>query len=223
MSQVTSMTEGVNLRCINAPYKQTGRGQYLVAGKYYEIAEIMEMPGHAMARKPDGKWPKPGDPYFAFHADDCFSVPKDGIPAFSCGYMCVDEQFFGTIIPNSLFPTPPQYDFPKISRQQSYVSNIVDRAGVPGLYHLTYHNVLPKVCFPESLEKEFMFLGIEYRDMHAKVTAKTVSLALKSVMRKLGIPSNQMPPVEDQLVEFWHPSCRKAGPWKWKTPTKWPK
>ena len=103
------MNKGVKLRCINSP------NRHVMVGRTYEIAEILEHPGHVMARKPNGKWPRPGEWYFAMHPEEYFEAPLTGIPAFSCGYALVELEFFGTIIPNSLYPTPTKLPFPKTS------------------------------------------------------------------------------------------------------------
>jgi hypothetical protein len=211
------MPTGVKLRCLNSP------NRLVVAGRSYEVAEILEHPGHVMVRKPDGKWPKPGEWYFAMHADEYFESPRQGIPAFSCGFEYVDMQFFGAIVPNSLFPTPPKWDFNKPSTQRACerISGIVERDGGEHLWWHSYYNVLPRVCFPESLKTQFMLIGMDYRNLGGRAGKQRTFKTIQNAMRRLGISRKSMPPIEDQLVEFWHPSWRKAGPLTWKSPKRW--
>jgi len=210
------MTTGVKLRCI------VSRNKDIVVGKYYEVAEILEHPGHAMLRKPNGKWPKPGDPYFAWHADELFESPPNGIPAFSCGYDHEELEFFGTIIPNSLLPTLAEWDPFDRSTQQAReeFSDIVDSAGIPDLWSRTYHRVLPRVCIPDSLERSFLLLGVDFQHLGRRCTKPSISRAIRKVMRKLGILTKSMPRIEEQSIEFWRRSWRKPGPWTWKSPPK---
>jgi len=202
----------MRLRCLISP------NRHIVAGRRYEIAEILEHPGHVMVQKPNGRWPIPGEPYFAMHPDEYFESPKRSIPAVSCGYDYVELEFFGSIIPNSLFPTPQKGQFPNFSPQQEHVSRIVDSVDIKSLWWLMYHDVLLRICFPDTLERRFLLLGIDHQNLGRQTSYRSARLAIKAVMRKLRIPSNSMPPVEDQEIEFWTRSWRKAGLLTWKSP-----
>ena len=140
-----------------------------------------------------------------------------GISAISCGYNHEDMEFFGAIIPHSLLPTPPKWNLNKhlTLRAREKISEIVDRVGIPRLWWLTFHDVLPKICIPDSLEKQFLLIGIDHRDLGSRMSKRLASKGIRSVMRMLNIKSKVMPPIGDQLVEFWYRSWRKAGLLKW--------
>jgi hypothetical protein len=198
----------VKLRCVVAPNLK------FVVGRRYEVVEIMEMPGHAMVRKPDGRWPKPGEAYFGWHAYEYFEPSPSGIPAYSCGYQLVEEEFYGVIIPNSLHRTPHPRLF-KRDRASERVSKIVDGANKPGLWWFAQEHVLPKCCWPKTLEGEFMAIGFNHEALGREVSYQAAGAAIQKVMRQLGIPPGEMPPVEDQWLECWKRSHRPAGMWKW--------
>jgi hypothetical protein len=61
---------------------------------------------------------------------------------------------------------------------------------------------------------------MEYRDLAGRTSKQLASRAMQKAMRGLGIRPKSMPPIDDQMVEFWYRSCRKAGPLTWKAPTR---
>jgi hypothetical protein len=206
--------QGARVRCLISP------DRYVTVGQFYEVAEILEHPYHIMIRKPNGKWPRPGDPFFAWHPDEYFESPPTGIPALSCGYQHEDLEFFGTIIPNSLFPTPSEWDpfKPNTALAREEFSDIVDGVGIRNLWWRSFYKVLPKVCFPKSLERNFLILGIDFEYLRRSSAKHKAVSAIHKIMRRLSIPSKLRPPVEDQSIEFWRTSWRKPGPLRRKSP-----
>lgn len=205
----------MKLRCIVAPNPERSE---IVVGCRYEVAEILELPGHAMVRKPNGKWPKPGEFYFGMHADMYFESSPNGIPAVSCGYSLEEPEFFGVVIPNSIFPTPRLGRILEPSAEWNRVTRIIKSVGNDLLWVTAFHGILTKICLPRDLERQFMLLGIDHDHIGRAISYRSAAIAIRQMMKKLRIPNASMPKVENQQLEFWRRSWRPAGPWRWKSP-----
>jgi hypothetical protein len=73
---------------------------HLVIGEKYEVAEIFEMDGHLMVRKPgQTRWPAPGEDGFGVHPE-WFEYVDEPIPILSCGYEYNDTlcNYFGVLL-----------------------------------------------------------------------------------------------------------------------------
>jgi hypothetical protein len=204
----------VKLRCVLAP------NPAFVVGRRYEVVEILELPGHGMARKPDGRWPRPGEVGFGMHLDDYFEPAMDGVPALSCGYHYVEEEFFGAIVPNSLYRTPPGGfgELMKPGLHTKRVQRAVDTEEQSGIWWLRCHGVLGNLCKVQKLERSFMMVGYGHDALGRDLSYPSAAKKVRSVLKKLGIPAELLPKVADQSVEFWQRSWRPAGAWTWTVP-----
>lgn len=73
---------------------------HMEIGGEYEVAEIFEMEGHVMARRPGAdRWPVPGMPAFGIHPE-WFAPTDEPIPIVSCGFYYNDylEHFYGVLM-----------------------------------------------------------------------------------------------------------------------------
>jgi hypothetical protein len=201
----------MRLRCLvdnHTPFK---------AGKFYEVAEILELPGHAMVRKPNGKWPKPFEPYFAWHADEIFEPSPNGIPAYSCGYRYEELEFFGTIVPHSIFGEPRTGTYPrKPSAQEERLEQLVDKYGKGHLWWTVYRGVLNNVTCPDGLERQFLLIGAHHWKLGRSCSYSDAIRGIETILRQLKIRVSAVAPIDDQQIEFWCRSFyRKPGPWTW--------
>jgi hypothetical protein len=200
----------MKLRCLvdhHTPFK---------AGKFYEVAEIMEMPHHAMVRKPDGKWPRPGESYFGWHADDYFEPSPEGIPAYTCGYRHEERDFFGTIIPHSVFPVPPKgRRLGALSAAYERIEDVVEQCSNKHLCWDVERDVLKGATWPDNLERQFSLLYATRFSLGRSYSYRRAERDIRTILRRLKIPISKVAPIEDQYVEFWCRSWRKAGPWTW--------
>ena len=129
----------MKLRCL------AGRHTPFKVGRFYDVVEIMEMPAHVMVRKPNGKWPKPGDRYFGWHADEWFKPVPEGIPAYTCGYYHAEEEFFGVVIPKfpySRYQGGPRWGDHCAAAER--IDELVDKCSGDQLWWVVYRNVLPR-------------------------------------------------------------------------------
>ena len=207
----------MKLRCLahrHTPFKP---------GRFYDVAEILELPDHAMVRKPNGKWPKPGEPYFGWHADDLFEPSPEGIPAYSCGCRHEEREFFGTIIPHSVFSVPRRN--PRRRLELSTVEERIEDLVCSCSSHLwwqVYRDVLQRVTFPDNLERQFLLIGGDHRCLGRSYSYHRATRDIRTILRRLKIPVSRVAPIEDQQLEFWwRCSWRKPGAWiwTWRVPT----
>ena len=202
----------MKLRCIvpMGPFKR---------GKFYDVVEILELPDHAMARKPNGKWPRPGDPYFCWHADEIFEPAPQGIPAYHCGYEYFDQEFFGVIIPDSVFSITRSRRLCDLTPSEKRVDDAVSDISGNRLWWRLFHHIVTGVCWPTDLQPNFLLIGIDHKHLGRKYSYRHVERDIRQILRRLKIPTSKTTPVEDQQPEFWYRSSwRKAGPWTWIPP-----
>jgi hypothetical protein len=199
----------MRLRC------RVGRHTPFKPGKFYDVVEILEMPGHVMVRKPNGKWPKPGERNFGWHAEEWFEPAAEGIPAYTCGYYYVEEAFFGTVIPNSVFPVQRGPRLGELSATEERIDDLVQQCGGNRLWWMVYRNVLPTASYPKDLERQFLTIGANHDTLGRSYPYRSAERDIRTILRRLNISLSKIAPIEDQDLDFWFRSGRKAGPWNW--------
>lgn len=88
------------LRFYGSPQYRASSVQPIEIGEAYEVAEIFEMEGHLMVRKPgEDRWPVPGSQGFGW-MPEWFEPTEKPIPIISCGFRFNDflTDFFGVIL-----------------------------------------------------------------------------------------------------------------------------
>jgi hypothetical protein len=209
---LTGLHKGIamKLRCLidrHTPFK---------AGRFYDVAEILEMPCHAMVRKPNGKWPRPGESYFGWHVDEFFEPSPKGIPAYTCGYRYEERDFFGTVIPHSAFPVLPKGPLlGPCSAANSRMRDLVEQCSNGHLGWYVQTDVLRGVTWPENLERQFSILEAYKPNLGRSYSYCRAERDIRAILRRLKVPISKVAPIEDQHLEFWCRSWRKAGPWAW--------
>jgi hypothetical protein len=169
----------MELRCL------AGRHTPFKVGRFYDVVEIMEMPGHAMVRKPNGKWPKPGERYFGWHVDEWFEPVPEGIPAYSCGYDHVEEDFFGTVVPHSIFPVQKGPRLGKLSATEERISDLVEKCSGDRLWWMVDRNVLPKASLPKDLERQFLTIGANHDFIRRSYSYRRAERDIRTILRRL--------------------------------------
>jgi len=187
----------MKLRCVRG-----GFGSPFVAGRYYDVVEIKEMPipGHVMVRMPNGHWPKPSDRrWFGWHPEEFFASPrsKDGLPALSCGYRLEERNCYGVIIPVSVYKNVPRFD----SALERSIDQFMDTP-LP-IWYLRYTNVWTGCCWPEGLERSFRVVGVDHDRLGRHISYKRAADAVGQVLSDLGL-AELSKGIDDLELEFWY-------------------
>jgi hypothetical protein len=204
----------------------------LKTGETYEVAEILGMPEHVMARRRDArKWPRPGDPHFGLHLDEYFAEPPGEIDVARCDYDACSSVFFGVRIARTkdiaAFRTLDRAVFP-LKRKSLDPMDFDDwrrrmrgrgysRARLKGWYdlvlgdlpiHWWYHrNIRP----PDDGMRAFLEFGIEPHTMvKDSITWKAGKEIVESCLSRIGIrPSD----IGLHAIEHWE-RRRRSGWWR---------
>lgn len=176
------------LKCID-----TGHLKFKIGNKY-DIAEIAEMPGHAMARKQNGKWPKPGEKYFGFHPEQYFECPQNGLEILSCGYSDFEEEFYGVIIPMSKYKN-------KINLHRR-IATIIDKYDEDyPIWWVHWNNILTSASHPK-LERNMITIGFEHRDLGRDLSYDKAKRSIRKILKELGL-SHLSENINDVYMSFW--------------------